>query len=193
VKNNFQIISSLLVLQFKETENSEVKKELATTCDRIESMAIVHEQLYHSADFSRIDFSIYISRLVQNLKSLYIHQKPIEFSIDCQNIFLDINKAVPFGLIVNELISNSVKYAFTDQSAEQKKISISLKQISETEGMLKIADNGKGLPENFSIENAKTMGLVLVRGLVQQIEGRLRYRSDNGTEFAVVFPLIAEK
>ncbi len=193
VKNNFQIISSLLVLQFKETENEEVKKELAATCDRIQSMAIVHEQLYHSTDFSRIDFSIYISRLVQNLKSLYIHQKPIEFTIDCQNIFLDINKAVPFGLIVNELISNSVKYAFTDQNIDRKKISISLKQISETEGMLKISDNGKGLPYDFSIEKVKTMGLVLVRGLVQQIEGRLGHRSDNGAEFSVVFPLSVRK
>ena len=186
VKNNFQVISSLLNLHSNNSENEAVIKALGEAKDRVNSMALVHEKLYQSKSLSQIKMDEYISQLIMHLNDSFDDE--IEFSsiINIENVYLDIETAIPLGLIFNELLTNSIKYAFNKKTGNT--IEIMIKQVDKH---IKVSykDNGIGLPEDFDIEKLESLGLNLVQILVLQIHGELVLTIDNGTHFSFDFQL----
>jgi two-component sensor histidine kinase len=158
--------------------------------DRIQAMTMVHEKLYSSKDFSRIDLADYVRTLSQDLfKSYKITPGRIDLIIKTDGIvYVDINKAIPCGLILNELISNALKHAFP--GGRQGELQITIRETENTEIEIVVRDNGLGLPEDVNIHEPQTLGLDLVSGLVKnQLDGQIEVRRDNGTEFRIKFPL----
>jgi len=185
VKNNLQIISSLLNLQSRYIEDRETLNVLRESQNRVRTMAIVHEELYRSPDLTNINFKEYMERLLSNLFYSYgVNEKFIETRFDLEESTISIDTAIPCGLIVNELVTNSLKYAFPD--GEMGKIEVLLRSSNENH-TLTISDNGVGLPESFELENAETLGLQLVNSLVRQICGVLELKREGGTEFKISF------
>jgi two-component sensor histidine kinase len=185
VKNNMQIISSLLRLQSVEVKSKTVQNMYKVSRNRIKSMALIHESLYRSKDFSRIDFSEYIDKLATHLHSIYCTKdSQIKIVQDVKNVSLDINRAIPCGLIINELISNSFRHAFGPNG--NGKIQI---KMSEQNGnyLLKVQDNGKGLPKEVNFQNTETLGLQVIRDLVKQLDGKLTLDRKKGTAFTITF------
>jgi PAS domain S-box-containing protein len=186
VKNNLQIISSLLNLQTRYVMDNEVAVDvLKESRNRVKSMAIIHEKLYQSTDFVNIKFDDYILRLILDLFYSYNLQKDqIKPVIEVKDIELNIETAIPCGLIINELISNSLKYAFPDGQKGEIRISLKSKKDSY---QLCISDNGVGLPEELDYKNAKSLGLQLVNNLVDQIDGEITLDRSQGTKFKIIF------
>jgi two-component sensor histidine kinase len=153
---------------------------------RVKSMALIHELLYQSELFTSIDFSKYLEQLMSSLQSAYNKPgKDIRYFIQSENIRLDIDTALPLGLITNELATNAFKYAFTD--IDSGSITVDFRKTKDHKYLLRIADNGKGLPQGFDLEKTATLGLKLVKILIKQIRAKLDYRINHGTEFEVVF------
>ncbi|MCG2829086.1 PAS domain S-box protein [Methanothermobacter sp. K4] len=181
VKNNFQIISSLINLQLPEIQDPAPLLDLQS---RVQSMALVHELLYESEDITSIDMRRYIERLTSSILDSY-HAAGIELNVSVEDVTLPIETAVPLGLIINELITNSVKYAFS----EGGEITVEL----ESEGddfILTISDNGVGFSPGFVLEESDSLGLKLVGGLVDQLDGDLEVNMEDGTEFRVKFSVV---
>lgn len=179
-----QIISSLLNLQSKCLKDENAAEILKESRNRVKSMAIVHEKLYQSSDLSRIDFSEYTKKLVYDLLSSYgVNSKFIKDNIKVENILLDINFAIPCGLIINELVSNSIKHAFPNGRV---KISVEF-YLKSNKHILIIADNGVGFPEDLDFQNTETLGLRLVNALVTQLYGKIELYRDEGTTFKIIF------
>jgi PAS domain S-box-containing protein len=187
VKNNLQVISSILNLQSSFVSDEGTLGILQESRNRIRSMAIIHENLYRTTNFSSIDFAGYLKNLAMNLSALY-HQDDYNVTIvyDLQEVNISLDQAVPSGLIMNELITNSLKYAFVNRENKKNKILISMK---ESEGIIsmEVKDNGIGLPDNFEIGKTDTLGLQLVVTLSEQLDASLTYKSENGTDFLVSF------
>ncbi|MDI3484722.1 MAG: hypothetical protein PWQ74_1309 [Methanobacteriaceae archaeon] len=181
VKNNLQIISSLLSLQ-SMTENMKngIFKE---TQDRIRSMALIHEQLYQSEDLARINFRKYVEKLVKYLLHSYSVGKSINMKLDVEDLYLSINTTIPLALIINELVTNALKYAFNGRN--QGTIYIKFKRVGDNLE-LKVEDDGVGFPEDKLQEN-KSLGLKLVNILVRQLEGRISIKGHDGSCFRIVF------
>jgi two-component sensor histidine kinase/HAMP domain-containing protein len=189
VKNNLQIISSLLFLQsckIKDEENLFIFQE---SQNRIKSMALVHEKLYQSKELSNINFGEYTMNLSEFIYHTYKNQSAdIEFDYKLDNVFMPIDDAVPLGLILNELLTNSIKYAFQDfepESEKKKIIEIKLKRESN-QLLFEVSDNGVGLPKDFDIQKSESLGLKLVNNLTQQIRGELKICTDSGTAFTIL-------
>ncbi len=191
VKNNFQIIMSLLQLQTQGAPDEHVIEALRDSQNRIRSMALVHEKLYQSEDFARINFSEYINIMTRELYQSYsCDPKRIRLQVTLAEIFLEISKAIPCGLIINELISNAIKHAFND-NRKKGEITLGLKEKGNSI-MLTISDNGRGIPETVNIEEPKTLGLKLVTTLVKnQLKGELELKRKGGTEFIVRFETVS--
>jgi len=186
VKNNLQVTSSLLRLQAGTITDPKQREVFASTQHRIRSMALVHEKLYQSTNLSRIDFREYIAALADLLfKSAAPERTPIAFRLEGDQVFLSIDTAVPCGLIVNELLSNALKHAFPDDRGGEIVVSLHFQNGTCT---MRVRDDGAGLPIHPSTSR-KTLGLELVRGLVQQIEGSYDVTSDGGSEFTITFPV----
>ncbi len=186
VKNNLQIIASLLSLQSEFVENAEGKKLLSGMNTRVRSIAAIHELLYAAGDFSRIEFSRYVDNLVRDVVALYGRRATeVHVSIEAEPILLQITEAVPCGLIVNELLTNAFKHAFPEGRPGQIKIKF---HSAEAECLLEVGDNGVGLPQNIDPQNMNTMGFQLLNLLVQQLAGTLVVTRDSGTRFAISFP-----
>lgn len=186
VKNNLMIISSLLDIQshyIKDKEDYDLFKE---SKNRAYSMALIHERLYKSADFKMIDAGEYISKLAFDLFKVYsIDPDKIRLIIDVEDVKLDIDTVIPLGLIINELLTNSLKYAFpVEDNKKDNTISITLSKNYD-EFILVIADNGIGLPEDLDYNDS--MGLELVSDLIEQIDGVIELNEVNGTEFKIGF------
>lgn len=186
VKNNLQITSSLLRLQ-SSTLNDQKSRELFLESEsRIRSMALVHEKLYQSKKLSEIDIGEYVESLApEMLRSLKSQIQRIKLKIGAAQIFLGIDKAIPFGLIVNELISNCVKHAFKGRADGLIEITI---QRQNGEISLTVRDDGVGVPRGFDFRQSKTLGLQIVNDLTQQLRGRIELISKNGAMFKVRFP-----
>ncbi|KAF5086399.1 Histidine kinase [anaerobic digester metagenome] len=185
VKNNLQIISSLLNLQSRGIDNEEVREIFKESQTRVKAMAMVHEKLYQSNDLSKIQFKDYILSLVVNLIQTYLKDPSIiALKTDIDEIYVDINTAVPSGLIITEIISNSLKHAFPEEGAGE--INIFLRREG-SDLVLKISDNGKGFPGDFDFRNTGTLGLQLVNSLVEQLEGKIELDNTNGVEFRIIF------
>ncbi len=187
VKNNLQVISSLLKLQSRYIQDNQVIEMLKESQNRVRSMALVHEQLYQSKDLSNIDFAEYIENLAHNLFQAYeINAPVIELQTNIAPCELNVDTAVPCGLIINELVTNSLKYAFLGESKGKIKIDFSLDNNGVC--MLVISDTGVGLPKDLDYRNARTLGLRLVGSLVRQIRGNITLLSTLGTVFQITFP-----
>jgi PAS domain S-box-containing protein len=185
IKNNLQIISSLLYLQSDSITDKDDREKIRDSQSRVKSIAIVHEKLYTSKDLSKIDFYEYVESLVSYLLSTYsINKDSIKVKIKMKNIYLDIERAIPCSLIINELVTNSLKYAFPEGKGE---IYIEMCR-KDDKYMLKVKDNGRGLPGDLDPENIKTLGLELVFNLSEQIEGTVEILRDTGTVFKIIFP-----
>jgi PAS domain S-box-containing protein len=190
VKNNMQVISGLLDLQARSSGNPELIEMLNKSQSRIRSMALVHEQLYASRDLARIDLVGYVRALSQELFQAHkIDPRIIDLIVPTDgDVYVDINKAIPCGLILNELISNALKHAFPGDGPGELRIVIHETKNKEIE--IVVRDNGLGLPDDIDIDQPRSMGLYLVNGLVKkQLEGQMEVRRDNGTEFRIMFPL----
>jgi len=186
VKNNMQVISSLINLQAGRIEDQDYKNMFDEIRDRIRSMALVHEQLYRSRDLAYINLKDYITQLTGRLMRSYsIAPGKIELKIDANDLYIGIDKAVPCGLITNELISNALKYAFPDDMKGH--INIKLDKDDNGKLLLNIKDNGIGLTQDFNLQNADSLGLELVIMLVEQIDGSLDITGDEGTEVTIIF------
>lgn len=186
VKNNMQIISSLLNLQSQHVEEAETLDILKESQGRVRSMAMIHEKLYQSPNFTKIDFKDYIEKLVSSLIYTYkVQKQDIKQVLEVRDVEMNIDTAIPCGLIINELVTNSLKYAFPTPDSEGI-IQIELNQI-EDQFKLIISDNGVGLPLDIQIEKSETLGLQLVNNLVKQLEGTLQIHRGNGTKFTIIF------
>ncbi|MEA2006528.1 MAG: PAS domain S-box protein [Acidobacteriota bacterium] len=185
VKNNMQIVSSMLRLQARQSKSEDFIEMCNVSQSRIRSIALIHESLYKSNDFARIDFSKYIEKLMTHLFSIYEGGKErIEFEVDVDDVFLDINKAIPCGLIINELVSNSLKHAFPNHM----KGKVSVEMLKENgKHILSVKDTGIGFPEKLDFRNTKTLGMQLVTDLVKQLRGTIELARDVATEFKIAF------
>ena len=186
VKNNLQIISSLLSLQAKKVEDSQALEIFQESQDRIRSMALIHEKLYQAPDLARIDFGEYIHNLSAHLSQAYsASTRAIALQVQADDISLAVDTAVPCGLMLNELISNALKHAFPDDGPGQ--VRIELGTDDEHQCMLKVSDNGVGMPPDLDLNTTGSLGLQLVNALVSQLGGTIELDNDNGTEFKIVF------
>jgi len=189
VKNNLQITSSLLKLQSVKLKDPEAKKVFVESENRIHSMALVHEKLYLSKDLGQINFEEYIHELTEFLaRSFGLNRDRVEMTLDTDPIFLGIDIAISCGLILNELVSNCMKHAFSDSRTGT--IHISFKQNEKNAGgyVLAVSDNGKGLPPDLNVQMASSLGLRLITNLTEQIEGKLTVTAQNpGARFEISF------
>jgi PAS domain S-box-containing protein len=186
VKNNLGIVSGLLQMQCRRTQDAQATAILRDSQNRIASIALVHEKLYRSEELADIDFAQYIPDLTTHLFDSYnISSNRVRLNIQVENASLNIEKAIPCGLIINELVSNALKYAFPDKQVGE--IQVKFYQESGVNLILIIRDNGVGLSAEFDRTKTKTLGLTLVQGLVKQLRGNLDINSQQGTEFKITF------
>ncbi|MEH1831508.1 MAG: histidine kinase dimerization/phosphoacceptor domain -containing protein [Nostoc sp.] len=187
VKNNLQIISSLLNLQADYLKDNQALEVFKDSQNRIESMALIHEKLYQSQDLARINFANYIQDLVNNLFSSYnVSSSTITLKMNVEEVFLVIDAAIPCGLIINELISNSLKYAFPQ--GKPGEICIEFCSIEANLFTLIISDNGVGFTKKFDFQTTESLGLRLVKGLTHQLQGNIDFISQNGVKYKIIFP-----
>lgn len=184
VKNNLQIISSLLRLQCGYIKDKQALEIFHDSRNRLRAMALIHENLYQTNDLAKIDFSDYIRKLKKNLILCY-QTNHIDIKTNIENIFLKIDTAIPCGLIINELISNSMKHAFTD--IDKGEIYVEFISLQKGKYSLSVTDNGVGVPENIDLLKKQSLGLELVWNLVEQLEGTIVYQSKLGTSFRITF------
>jgi PAS domain S-box-containing protein len=186
VKNNMQVIISLLNLQSKHVKDKHDLEIFKDSQNRIKSMALIHDKLYQSKDLASIDFAEYIENLASHLFNTYsVSSSAIKFVADIKDVPLDINTAIPCGLIINELISNSLKYAFPD--GQEGEILIKLYASKEDTSTLIVSDKGIGLPEDLDFRNTESLGLQVVVALVEQLKGTIELDRSEGTAFKIVF------
>lgn len=185
VKNNLQIIASLLHLQeVSACEEKGMGNVLKESGGRVMSMAMVHEKIYQSSNFTDFNFKQYIEKLVHDILHNYgTENGNIKVQLNIEDININIDTAMPIGLIINELITNIVKYAFPQLEGT---ITIKLKSLSQ-QMELTITDDGIGLPEDIDIENPETLGLQLVNILLSQIDGEIKLDRNHGTEFKITY------
>ncbi|HEY9650590.1 MAG TPA: histidine kinase dimerization/phosphoacceptor domain -containing protein [Coleofasciculaceae cyanobacterium] len=188
VKNNLQIISSLLKMQERRVQDPQLALVLRDSQNRVASIALVHEKLYRSDNLAQINFGQYIFNLTGYLFYTYqVSSNQIDLTIKADNIFLNLDIAIPCGLIVTELVSNALKYAFPDN--QKGKIQVEFRTNHDHTLCLVVRDNGIGMPKDFDIETTESLGLTLVQQLVEQIEGKLKLERRRGTEFTIFLPL----
>ena len=186
VKNNLQVISSLLKLQATHVEDPSALEMFNESRNRIQSMALVHEKLYQSANLSRVDFAEYARSLSALLiRSYGAKAAQITLKTEIEDVSLSVDVSVPLGLIINELVSNCLKYAFP--AGRGGEVRIEIHRIEQNQIQLLVADNGVGFPADFDFRKTETLGMQLVRTLTGQIGGSIELRTDSGTEFRISF------
>jgi PAS domain S-box-containing protein len=196
VKNNLQVISSLLSLQSRCIEDQSVLKLFQESQNRVRSMALIHEKLYRSQDLTRINFAEYIRNLATSLlRSYRANSGPVSLKVNANDVSLSIDAAVPCGLIINELVSNSLKYAFPplpsfppDGGDERGgEIRIEIRSDRDHQVTLIVADNGVGFPKGLDFRHTESLGMQLVNTLTNQLDGTVELHSNGGTEFKITF------
>ena len=186
VKNNLQIISSLLSLQSRDIHDEQTLRSFRVSQDRIKAMALIHEKLYQSDDLARIDIGEYINSLADDLRSSYgLGSQDVNLTIDVDNILLGVDTAIPCGVIVNELVSNSLKHAFPEDRAGE--IEISFREADDQYTMI-FRDDGVGLPGHLDVRRPSSLGLTIVNALVGQLSGAIDLGRNIGTEISITFP-----
>ena len=189
VKNNLQVISSLMDLTRRRTLGEEARMVLADARSKIYAMSLVHSQLYRSESFNRIDMAVHVRRLLASMGQIYTNSyRRIRPKIECSHVFLSVTQAIPCALVLNELISNVYKHAYPEDATGECVIF-----MAETDGKtihFQVKDKGVGISEDLDIEGSETLGLKLIRNLIRkQLKGEVRFKRDHGTEITAEFPL----
>jgi two-component sensor histidine kinase len=186
VKNNLQIVTDLLQLQKDEMKDPEQMGYISDGQSRVVSIALIHQNLYQHQDLSSVRFDTFLNSLIQQIVELHnANGRTLSVEHECGDFLLDIDTAIPLGLITNELITNSYKYAYDDEN--EVKIEVELTELEE--GMFKMTfrDFGPGLPEGVDVHLSPSLGMHLINGLAHQLSGDVRYWFDNGSFFEVTF------
>jgi two-component sensor histidine kinase len=186
VKNNLQVIQSLLSLQAGKIKDPEAQEAFKESGDRVRSMALVHEKLYQSADLCYIDMVDYLSKLGPRLfQASQISLEKVKLKLDVETIRVGIDRAIPLGLILNELITNALKHAFSDGREGQIRV-----WLAQDEGMIRltVGNNGVGFPETVNFRKSESMGFQIITALVEQLGGTIELNREGGTEFKITFP-----
>jgi PAS domain S-box-containing protein len=192
VKNNLQIIISLLNLQSGYIKDEQSLKAVKDGQNRVRSMALVHEKFYQADEITEINFAEYVEKLNQFLFQSYGEKaEHVKLRVIADHIALDMDTAMPCGLLINEIVSNALKYAFPGNA--EGEIKIELKKLPENKIEMIISDNGIGMPEGFDIEQSESLGLQLITALTNQLDGVLRVSLDHGTSFSVTFTYPTKK
>lgn len=186
VKNNLMVISSLLNLQSRYIKDEEARNIFKESQNRARSMALIHERLYRSSDLKKIEFGEYIRTLTKDLFETYVTDKDkIRLNIEVSELDIDINTSIPLGLIINELVSNSLKYAFPGD----KKGYINIKLHKDGENyILEVSDDGVGFPKDLDFQRTDSLGMQLVNNLTLQLKGKIELIRSHGTRFIITFP-----
>lgn len=188
VKNNLQIVSSLLKMQSERISDKSVRKYFLESRDKVNVIALIHEQLYKMRDLSRIDFSEYMNTLVDNMKVMYTLNDSVTINVTAEELSLPIDIAMPCGLILNELMLNALKHPFGLNFSDAK-IDVEFSYDKSTDHYkLIVKDNGKGFPENVELTSHDTMGLKLINTLTKQIDGKIQLIRQNGSAIVLEFP-----
>ncbi len=189
VKNNLQIVSSLLHLQMNTATSPEAGEPLRESAARVATMALVHEQIYRSQSLSRINLDSYLRQLVTRLVETFRGPRQVNAGVVAPHLSVPLDTAIPLGLIVNEVVTNSLKHAFADRPAG----SLRVKLVQRGDGLrLTIADNGAGLPPDFRSEESGSLGMQLIWSLTRQLDGRASLKSRKGAIFRLAFPADTE-
>jgi two-component sensor histidine kinase/HAMP domain-containing protein len=186
VKNNMMVISSLLNLQSGHANDEKYTEMTMRSQSRIRAMALVHEKLYMTQNFTKIDSIDYIHSLVDSIKGAYVGHLDTKETIDVDDIIIDIDALIPCGLIINELLTNSFKHAMNGQGP--LKIGLSLKRHNDNRIVLTVKDNGPGLPEGYDLSRSEGIGFKLIKALVSQINGTYEIADESGLNFQITFP-----
>ncbi|WP_231590783.1 sensor histidine kinase [Hymenobacter terrenus] len=189
VKNNLQIIMSLLNSQTAQLHDPAALSALKESQSRVQTVALIHQFLYQSDNLAKLVAAQYVQTLVNYLHSMLSPNKGVRCVVEVEPIELDVDQAVPLGLILNELVTNALKYAFP--GGRSGTIRVSLQQAAEAELLLEVADNGVGLPDSFQPQANNSLGLCLVYGLTGQLRGHLSFHNDNGCHVSLRMPLTA--
>jgi two-component sensor histidine kinase len=193
VKNNLQLVSSLLSLQSRYIQDPKALEAFKDSEDRVRSMALIHEKMYEFKQIGKISFKEYISDLVNHLFKLYAaDSKKVELVVKVEEVYLNMDLAMPCSLIANELLSNALKYAFPD--GRRGRIEIHLKKVISSKKkpagtfVLLIKDNGVGFPAQIDLKNTHSMGMQIVTSLTRQLNGEIKVDRKGGTAFRIAFP-----
>jgi PAS domain S-box-containing protein len=191
VKNNLQVIASLISMQIRKLGDRASRDALDECRARVQAIALIHEQLYRSHDFSSVPFSAYARSLAANIfQAAGLSPASIKLQMKVESVVLPVDKAIPCGLILNELLTNALKHAFP--SDRQGSVSVELLPTTQGGISLVVADDGVGIAEDFSIEKSRSLGMQLVRTLVEQLGGEISIMRENGTAFGITFPADAD-
>jgi PAS domain S-box-containing protein len=192
VKNNMQVISSLLNLQSRQIKDLHVLEMFKESQRRIRSMALIHERLYQSSDLSRIEFSQYLRNLATHLFHSYqVDASRVHLKIEAEEVHLNVNTAIPCGLIVNELVSNALKHGFPEGRSGE--LDIDLRQVEGDGYVLQVKDDGVGFPEGLDFRKTETLGMQIVNTLVSQIDASIDLAREKGTQFTIHFQEVRYK
>jgi two-component system, sensor histidine kinase PdtaS len=167
------------------TENSEIRDALIDSLNRVKSVGLIHQLLYQTEDLVSVDFKEFVVKLVDHISSFATRKNLVKTIEVSKEVSFNIETTISLGLIINELLTNSFKYAF--ESVDNCNIEVSLINTKGEEYQLVVADNGKGLPVGFDPENSTSLGLKLVYTLNEQLSGKINYKNDDGARFTIVF------
>ncbi|SCW37625.1 sensor histidine kinase [Mucilaginibacter sp. NFR10] len=185
VKNNLQIVMSLLNTQSAFLKNNAALAAIRESQNRVQAIALIHQKLYSSSNVAFIDIAVYINELVNYLADCYdAHERGIRFEQQIERVKIDVAQAVPVGLMLNEAITNAIKYAFPHKRGF---INISLGTLDDNNIMLRIADNGIGLPQGFDIKDASSLGMEMMKALSKQLGGNFKMENNEGVAITLVF------
>jgi two-component sensor histidine kinase len=186
VKNNLQVISSLLNLQVSKEASPTTRRGLLESQSRIQSMALVHQLLYESRDLGHIDFTEYLRTLAVRLLGTYnVGPQRIDVRVEGEPLLLEIDRAISCGLIVNELVANAIEHAFPDERRGHISINV---QRDGAQVVLTVRDDGVGIPPQLTLEHVQSFGLQIARTLTMQIDGKIDVRREAGTFVQIMFP-----
>jgi two-component sensor histidine kinase len=185
VKNNLQVMSSLLSLQADTIDLPVAQEHFLEMQARVRSMALIHEELYQSTDLARINFALYLDKLANSLQQTYLINPSVQLHLDVDEIYLNVDTAIPCGLMINELVTNAFKHAFPKGYAGE--VVIRMQRGAGECYQLEVCDNGIGLPEGLELDATETLGMQLVTILARQLRGTVRVERDQGTRFQILF------
>ncbi|MBI4813260.1 MAG: PAS domain S-box protein [Methanobacterium sp.] len=185
VKNNMQIISSLLSLQTQHIKDERDLKIFESSQNRVKTMSLIHEELYSSQDFSHINLSEYIQNITKELLTSHIEDPGrVKLTVNVEDVRMELETAIPLGLLINEIVANSVNHAFPNE--QKGKIIVELERDGNA-FILKMSDDGVGIPEDIDFKKAETLGFQLINSLVNQLDGQIEMHTNNGTSYIVKF------
>ncbi len=185
VKNNLQIVISLLNTQSAYLDNEDALMAIQNSQHRMHAMSLIHQKLYQSDNLSMIDMSWYMYELINYIRECYSSENKIKFTVNAEKVFLDVAQAVPMGLIINEAVINTTKYAFPDD--KKGEVIVSFKNTGNDNYELIISDNGVGLPAGFDMDATESLGMNLMRGLTDQLDGNFSIENNNGLKITITF------